>query len=161
MAEHPGSLVKDTLVAVDPGTANAGVAVFVDGLLVDAYDLSYPTAEDYLACAPSSYRWVREKMRKRSKFRVAHKDLDAIERLMKHVARLRGTPWEREIYPFNWKSQIPKPQHHARIEKLLTPDEKVVWSLLGPDARDAVGIGLFILQRSGKGGTPGYWNPEV
>lgn len=153
-------MVPRWLVSVDPGTANAGIAVFENGCLVDAADLKYPEPTCFLDVAPRGKAvWVREKMRKRAKFRVAHKDLAAIEGLMRTLARYGNFQWASELYPETWKAGVPKPQHHARLKEALFADELPIWEAAGPDGRDAIGIGLFYLGRVARGGLPGTWDP--
>ena len=147
------------MVSVDPGTARAGIAVFEEGILVAASDLYRPSPDEIASYHESGTVWVREKMQKRAKFRVAHKDLDDIEALCRDAASVGGFHWHEVTYPSRWKANVPKPIHHERLADLLYANELEVWERLGPDGRDAVGVGLFHLHRAARGGAPGTWDP--
>ena len=56
------------------------------------------------------------------------------------------------LEPAKWKGQVPKAIHQSKIAEALDPKERDIWDLMGPDARDAIGIGLFALKRTGKSG---------
>lgn len=54
----------------------------------------------------------------------------------------------RYVLPHAWKGQLPKDISHRRIAQTLKDREIPVWAALASlDGRDAVGIGLWILQR--------------
>lgn len=63
----------------------------------------------------------------------------------------------RWISPNDWKAQVPKPIHHARIASALLASEIGVViagrvSAQHPDMWDAIGLGLFAMGRLGRGG---------
>ena len=83
--------------------------------------------------------------------RLYHRDLDRLSRF----ADLTG-PWALQVYPREWKGGVgsthtTKEPHHKRIRAALCSTEPPVTDL-GPDAMDAIGIGLYALGRVGKGG---------
>ncbi len=59
--------------------------------------------------------------------------------------------------PAEWKGQVPKEVHHARIMRFLSDAEKLAIPKLPKtklhNVLDAIGLGLFHLGRTGKGGT--------
>lgn len=85
----------------------------------------------------------------------------------------------RSYYPADWKGQVPKPVHHDRIWRVLTPVEQSLfpigtgakiqrWLTLTPkqeknlkdpllELLDAAALGLFELKRVGVAGTK--WRP--
>lgn len=101
---------------------------------------------------------------------AAHKD---VERLKAVCTGLAGSgDYFTKYTPRAWKGAVPKPAHHARVARFLTEDVfspglwKCVrpttayvgglaswWEGIGPDARDAVALGLFHLGVTGRGGT--------
>lgn len=56
------------------------------------------------------------------------------------------------LQPAAWKGQVPKEVHQSKIAEALDPKERDMWDLVGPDARDAIGIGLFALKRTNRSG---------
>jgi hypothetical protein len=145
------------LVAIDPGTTNLGIALFRDGVLVDAGYLYRPSASAIvqwvrLRTGGAPTVWAREKMRKYPDRPRTHKDLDRIEKLMGRVAKLVDAQWRSNYTPRKWKANVPKHIHHKRIARFLLAEEVDVWKTCNPDSRDAVGIGLYALQRVGRGG---------
>lgn len=140
------------LVAIDPGTTNLGAAIFEEGVLVGAKYFKHPTPTQltqWAATYTPDAVWVRERMQKYDDVGHAHKNLDAIEALMKNLA------FEAAYRPRVWKGSVPKHIHHRRVRQLLIPSEVRLWDTLGPDEKDAVAIGLFHLGRLGRGGRPG------
>jgi hypothetical protein len=54
----------------------------------------------------------------------------------------------RTVWPATWKGQLPKDVMWSRIARSLRPDELPTWAALKTgDGRDAVGLGLWALQR--------------
>lgn len=144
------------LVALDPGTRHAGLAIFRLGRLVEAFDLATNRAsseemitEVWCALAhvvPTKAALVSEWPRGYRTRRRAHADLDGLRRV---VEGTEAAPWAStaRTSPSGWKGQVPKPIHHRRIAGLLDSRETAVWVGLGPDGRDAVGLGLWALRR--------------
>lgn len=145
----------DTLVAVDPGTTNLGIALFEGGTLARVGYLRRPTVRDILDWVGGQRAvWVREKMQKYPDRPTTHKDLDRIERLMKATAKAGGFRWAAQYHPMTWKRNVPKNIHHGRLASALATGERRFFSKANGDGKDAVGIGLYALRRTGAGGTP-------
>lgn len=152
----------DALVAVDPGTTNLGIALFEQGVLTHVGYLRKPGARDILDWvdqrlvggleAGKGAVWVREKMRKYPDRPTTHKDLDQIEALAKATALAGRFKWAAAYYAMTWKRNVPKAIHHPRLAHVLDEDEKRIFSQANSDGKDAVGIGLFALRRTGPGG---------
>ncbi len=70
------------------------------------------------------------------------------------IYEVLGVPWHL-VEPAEWKGQVPKPVHHARIWAKLSPEEQDVVGrcLKGVpagqrhNALDAVGLGLWVRER--------------
>lgn len=59
------------------------------------------------------------------------------------------------VYPQDWKGQVPKKIHHARVYAALTADEKTRWPTKGKgseDIRDAICLVMWAAGRVGIGG---------
>lgn len=146
-----------SLLAVDPGAHKIGLALFNSaGQLVAAGTVDSIVDEkaveavlQWLGGRSPSLK-VCELPRKRPGKRRYHKDIDRL------LLFLRSCPWrwDARFYPEEWKSSMPKGAHHKRIHAALTPAELEVMPPLGSghDTWDAVGIGLFALGRTDKGG---------
>ena len=152
---------NEDLVAVDLGKRKVGVAVFsVDRLLKTAFTVYYPTWGDRkwnarhmasevalrIAAVTTQGDIVQEWPVVRDLFRVAEKDiktLQAVGRILGSVERYK---------PREWKGNVPKEVHHARLRQVLSTDELLLIDGTH-DAWDAVGIGLFANGRTGRGGT--------
>lgn len=132
-----------SLTAIDPGI-RTGVAWFIDGKLVNVQQCKdEPVAVSRLVVIECpEYQKGR---------RCSPNDLITLAR---RVGR-----WEERVRiaggkcvlvkPSEWKGSVPKRVHHARILARLEADERDVLetSSVGPDAMDAIGIGLWYLGR--------------
>ena len=144
------------LVALDPGTRHAGVAIFRAGALVEATDLRTNRASvlemldelwTYLApVVPSEAVLVSEWPRSYRTRRRAHEDLEGLRAVVRGA---EAAPWAttHRVAPSRWKGQVPKPIHHRRIAAALDTRASAIWVGLGPDGRDAVGLGLWALTK--------------
>lgn len=92
-------------------------------------------------------RWVCEWPQKYDNFRVAHENIDDLLA----VGAALG-PWTAKYAPREWKGNVPKGPHHQRLARALDDDEKTRLHGAGHDTWDAVGIGLFALGRTLRGG---------
>lgn len=147
------------LICVDPAVRRLAYAIYHRGVLVACgYCRS---AEDIPLDPARPYHWVLEKPRRYDRFSVAHKDLDGLDVKLagcRRLARGRGDSLE-DVRPMEWKANVPKHIHHARLLRVLGKAEA---SMLGGtpgaamnydhDVYDAVGIGLTKLDRVGRGG---------
>ncbi|MHC4892471.1 MAG: hypothetical protein ACYTFV_03720 [Planctomycetota bacterium] len=159
-ATPPAPKVRSGLLSMDPGAKKVGLAVFQDGLLLDAGTVvaGSDSATERAVHAWLSFRgysWasftatVCERMHLRPGKTKYDADLKRVERTRKRFK------WSRTYNPTQWKGSISKTVHHRRCREVLTPAEAAIWDTLSHDARDAVGIGLFHLKRIKRGGLPG------
>lgn len=157
------------LVAVDLGKRKVGAAVFwVDPandvtLLVRAATVLeddgphamataiYDVAPDEDVSEAGVY-WVCEwpmKYADKRKYHEAIEDLHAVGDAMGML--IRG--WDERYRPGEWKGNVPKRAHHKRLSRALRDEERAVAPNANEhDAWDAIGIGLFALARTKRGG---------
>lgn len=161
------------LIAIDPGKHRAGVALFEKDRLAAVAEVVSDIGPEGLAV--NVYTWAQMELTLRGgsiargvKWRsevpqdyAGHPDaktddLDSLRLFVRRVRELAGRSPFRLYKPHQWKGNVPKPVHHMRIMDLLSPDEanRVRALPRTRDALDAVGIGLFDLGRSGRGGVP-------
>ena len=94
-----------------------------------------------------SYIWVCEWPMKYDHARVKHKDIGTLQ----EVGYAFG-PWDEKYLPGQWKGNVPKKPHHKRILRVLDDEELGNMADSNHDTLDAVGIGLFALGRTKRGG---------
>jgi hypothetical protein len=142
------------LLAIDPGGACLGWALFEDGVLIEVglsrtkEQLTGARARHHALILPKARggRVVSEMMRYRgSRSGIPPQDLVELNLIAGHV----GSEW---VYPDEWKGRVPKEIHQPRILKALTPEELYLVEGVRPptlrhNAIDAVGIGLYCLGR--------------
>lgn len=168
--KYPTPTDPHWLVAVDLGKTKVGVSVFwvdplgvklrwggtiraprgstpetVAGLVVAAV----ARHATHKASAPQA--WVCEWPEKYKAKAAYHKDLDSLYAVGYAIDRLVG-PWAERYLPKEWKASVPKPAHHRRIRKELSPTELDTLADKGHDTLDATGIGLFATARHQRGG---------
>ena len=86
------------------------------------------------------------------KDRAPHGDLKSLKRVLHALESEGGRPiWK--VKPGAWKGQVPKDVHQTRISTFLTSEEGGL-VLEDHNVWDAVGLGLFALGRSARGGIP-------
>jgi hypothetical protein len=140
------------LIAIDPGKC-AGVAIFDDGILTDAYvtgqiePLDHGAAE--VVCElPRIYPTGKGKGNPNDLISVA---LSA-GRL---CALYPGTLY---VFPHSWKAQVDGDIMCNRIVGLISHEEQTRYRKLpvskAHNMIDAIGIGLWHLGRMGRGGVP-------
>jgi hypothetical protein len=144
------------VVAVDPAARCAYYAIFENDTL-QSVGISKPKPRDNL---PYSAHWVFERPRKYTRFAAAHKDLDRLLKMnatfQRRVRKAGGIITE--VYPQDWKGNVPKEIHHRRIQSVLSAEEAAL--VAGPgdseydhNLYDAVALGLWHLGRTLRGGT--------
>ena len=153
------------LLAVDPGAKNLGWALFEDQYLHSAglarTKRSGPEgAQEIAAAVPRADRGVVEHMthRRGKKNSVPQVLID-----------LQGVGWFvmgaccstfKSYTATQWKGNVPKRIHHARILEVLTEHERIILDLAlaavpkgnHKEILDACGLGLFELGRLSRGG---------
>jgi hypothetical protein len=178
VSEHPA-----ILIALDPGTTHPAVAVFnnrrihfvtvgselakrgesvsnatrIGAALVARVLGAFPlnTDADYVAEWPMPYHNKS----------AMHKDVERLQAVVEAFVAPAKQPVARYT-PTKWKGGVPKAAHHKRLERFLVEQNFVPtlwavikddvlrwWDEIGPDARDAIGIGWFHLGITGRGGT--------
>ncbi len=139
------------LIAIDPGHTT-GFAAFQDGVLTHAGTGLPDLVPDELVVEKPEYQGRRAPVR------------DLIELTIRAGCAFSAYPGARRILiPVSkWKGSINKTVHHGRILKALAEHERAVIprvrvtkkNPLGHDNNtlDAIGLGLFALNRMRKGG---------
>ncbi len=114
--------------------------------------------------APVPIAWVIERPVKYDRKHGAHKDVDALLRVVNALRRIvRPLPDRIEgRAPQQWKGNTPKRVHHQRIvdaDVFDSEERGIALPYLSPDSRcyqkdvaDAIGLGLFELGRVQRGG---------
>ena len=117
--------------------------------------------------------FVCEWPKKYATARKFHEDLDHLHNVGHAIARVFDVSWAETYTPSDWKGNVPKKAHKKRLTRELTLEEKVALtnhtaealgvskedaqgfldSELSHDLWDAIGIGLFAVARTRKGGT--------
>lgn len=157
------------LLAIDPGKRHCGVAIFRHGRLINAATV-HTTQTDPMGLARRVWDWyvnVRVPYGSDGTVAVVVENpqsyrTDAID---EHLESLRNTITAIEelisplrphkLRPFTWKGNVPKPIHHARLARILGPEASVILGQppqIFHDTWDAVGLGLYALGRTGRGG---------
>jgi hypothetical protein len=154
------------IISLDPG-AVTGYAVFEDKVLVSAGYVQLSKGQRPPPQEPGT-GLVIEIPRVYPGARQEAPPNDLI-RLALRAGWLQGVYnalLQEEVYPADWKGQLPKDICHARILTLLSKDElQVLENTKGKRAKtlnhnmlDAVGIGLWYLQRRYKGSNASIHN---
>lgn len=165
-------------IAIDPGLWRCGAAIFQFDRLIAVGEPEVPRGGDvvvaihewvatnipYSVAVPeagwpavdntvrsdrNNVRWVSEIPQYYTADTAKRATLEALTRVVKALAPRVAT-----YRPTTWKGQVPKDIHQKRIRALLTPAELLLVNALprDRDALDAVGVGLFVLCRSERGG---------
>lgn len=163
-AKGPG-----TLIAVDSGARKAGVALLqwedspgnaqvVAAATVEVVeDSDLPNTVHAWGASRVELEpvyWVVEVPKKYLHGQRYHKNLDRLLRFVNHFP----ATWSGQFLPSEWKGNVgstlrnTKHIYHQRMVRALSPEESRLAHYLGPDALDAVGIGLYVVGRIGRGG---------
>lgn len=159
------------LISIDLGKRHCGVAAFTSdkGKLYSAHTVKCdPVIPMAMAAAvvvwaeqqgePSIY--VVEKPQLYRSDRVKHGDLDELLDVLKDIEALVDVPVV-TYSPHEWKATVPKDIHHKRILRSLDLAEQTHWHGLDHNGRDAVALGLFRLDRTGRGGLSPLRTPPL
>lgn len=158
------------LLAIDPGVHQSAVAAFDLEDNVYAYSVLVRPGEVLPARLRSTGiavgRIVIEKPRSYPKASaIDNNDLIDLALAGGIVAgRIAGACYDApitELPPATWKGQVPKPIHHERLQRLLSDaelqhiqrDMAPIPASLQHNLWDAIGLGLYALGRTGRGGT--------
>lgn len=158
----------NTLIAVDPGLREAGVARFEDEVLIscDAVCRSYADGPvQWVAMANALAEWIGdgadalaiEYMVTREGRADAHDALIQLSQVSGGVYTLVDLDDMQAVAPRDWTKSRPKRINHRRIRKRLDDEEtealEAGLNRAHPDnykeVLDAVGIGLHVLKRLG------------
>lgn len=115
----------------------------------------YGTAIACVMWAPYGTRWVAETPQSYPGKQGREGDLDALRGVLDEIERLTGDRVKR-LRPWKWKGNVPKAIHQQRVMEALYEQEAAIVKALPRtrDALDAVGLGLYYLGRTGRGGAP-------
>ena len=138
-------------ITIDPGLHNCAIAAWnEEKRLIFADNL--PTAQVVLLVdkhAPPAKLWVEVPVLYPKK-RTTHYQ---VGRLLELANALKRAADGVGVVPSAWKAQIPKSIHKSRILGNLDPVEfRAIVSPADHNTIDAIGIGLWALGRSGRGG---------
>lgn len=133
-------------VTVDPG--DVGPHVVAEKVLTDVYR-PHITREGVPIY--STY-WVCEWPMKYADKRLYHEDIEHLHATGDAIAKLVGG-WDAKYRPGQWKGNVPKAPHHRRLARELSEEERAIAPpAKDHDAWDAIGIGLYALGRTQRGG---------
>lgn len=152
------------LLAIDPGVTYCGCALFRDGILVaqhtpkiskDAPEVNRPflmqnVVRDWIvetSPAPADLLVIEGmKIYPPRIQKVPPADILAVQTI---VGALLSMPCKKRLSPVaaEWKGQLVKKVHHARIEGKLSATEKLAAQGASEHAWDAIGLGLWALKR--------------
>ncbi len=165
------------IVSIDPDTKNPGVAIFVNGLLHEAWAVSPAEARLRLLSArsivnafahPGDVAFVCEMPQQYGR-EGDQRDFLAVARVVgffEGIAHQKGASF-RAVTPREWKGTAPKKITIQRAWSALLPAERRICDLTlqakrrlergaglvsgkGADVMDAIGIGLWALKRDKK-----------
>ncbi len=162
-----------TLLAIDPGLNACGCAYFIDNILVNSGLIGYtaptweaiPKRAAMTADAVFTEFGIPERLviewpqvyRLGGRAGADPNDLLGLAAVAGALCVRACDPVVNTYKPAEWKGQVPKEVHHARILRFLSDTEKKAIPKLAKsklhNVLDAIGLGLFHLGRTGKGGT--------
>lgn len=160
---------ESLVVGVDPGLRGCGVAILVQGVVVAAKYVKSPNREGRgpqawldMANAVSAFvhaklahnkgplALVQEVMKVYPKQKGDADDLLELNGVNGAIAALIPASTYQAYYARDWKGQVPKEIHNARVEaKLQSQEAAVIESTpsLRHNVLDAIGIGLHYIGR--------------
>lgn len=136
------------LLAIDPGK-KTGLATFAHGILIEAMTVDGDAWKKPPTKPPGLVVCERPELRYQGTGRKAPAgDLITLAiRAGQAVACYGGGAPVEWTTPARWKGSVPKDVHHDRIRRALGPGEGEIFDRVGPDARDAIGLGAWYLTR--------------
>lgn len=148
-----------SVIAVDVGKRVSGIAVFRDRFLLIAQEVHATPSQmaDALLFAALPWAdeglWVAEKMMDYAGKAGRAADLEQLretERMLADLVRDRGCKFRLEP-AHRWKGGTPKEVCHRRVLKHLHASEVAVIREQTKETLDAIGIGLYVTKRLGRG----------
>lgn len=153
----------DHLVSIDLGKRVSGIAVFENGLLREAFEITVPCgrarsmAHDIIESAfeaagqPDKWkpRWVAEKMLDYGSKGGRKANLEQLRQVSRAMADMGCAP--ELVTARKWKGSITKGVTRIRVLEALALEE--TYTELTKETVDAIGIGLYVLGRVGRGVT--------
>ncbi len=147
------------LLAIDPGKEHFGYSVFRQGVLIQCGTQHHTDSFGLYECIQSIYndapvnKCLEVVMEKPENYigNNKKKSLQGLFDLCSMVDQYIGV--HKFYHPKAWKGQVPKPAHHRRLQRVLSESELLLWSTADHNAKDAIGIGLYHLGRTKRGGT--------
>jgi len=148
------------LLAIDPGKEHFGYAVFSDTLLTACGTPEHADPNALASIAIRLYDYYRRQPETRVTVAMEvpqnylrARRIKSLEGLVALCAAVDEAVQVGRFYqPKMWKGQVPKPAHHRRLARVLTGVELDLWATADHNAKDAIGIGLFHLGRTKRGG---------
>lgn len=140
------------LLTIDPGVHKSAIALWGGGRLLFADDIQNPAVFRLLEGLPAARLVIETPILYPTK-RKQHKDVKDLLIIVKRMRSVMGK--SNAIAPAAWKGQVPKKIHGMRIFNELAREEILaVASIDNHNTIDAIGIGLWVLGRLGRGGVP-------
>ena len=149
------------IISLDPGVKKAGVAVFHDKKLTEAWlahgknwqDTAQNVKSHFIACYSAELVMEKPQVYVQSKLKGDPDDLIGLALMAGCVAGMlsAGVKSVYLYFPRQWKGQVPKNIMTARTKEKLSDEERSRVDLpakyLQHNVWDAVGIGLYHLKR--------------
>jgi hypothetical protein len=138
-------------LSIDPGVNRSALAAWdKNKRLLYADNLETGAVSDILDELPAGVDvWVEVPI----KYATKRKQHYQIGRLLEVANAFKAATGGVGVAPSAWKAQIPKSVHKSRILGNLDPGEfRAIVSPADHNTLDAIGIGLWALGRSGRGG---------
>lgn len=146
--------MKGSLLACDPGE-NCGGAYFVDGALVWCGLLSFADATHISIKADRMIVEIPQIYPGPPKKGEDPNDLIGVAVIAGQWIRSVSAPHTRRVFPRQWKGGVEKGIHNGRVLAKLSAVELAVVPKLAAsklhNVIDAIGLGLFDLDRIGRG----------
>lgn len=164
-------MISETIIAIDPGLNQSGLALFKRGKLQFACLTPLVNGKNPIRAVP----YIREELRKYAprsdriviieKPRVYQtglqkgdqRDIVNLALAVGAIGQLLRPKWLDSLIfvePHEWKGQVPKEIMQKRIDKTLTAEElsKIVWpsKSLRHNVYDAIGLGLWGISKAPK-----------
>jgi len=134
------------LIAIDPGVHKcalayfSGLEVFHVAMIPTGQKPALPEKPSRVVCEVPTVYATRGQRGRQS-------DIIALAYSAGVMVRAIDCADVRLVEPREWKGQVPKNVHHARVRATLTPEECLLFDTLDHNGKDAVALGLWELKR--------------